>query len=100
MKASYASHHPWQTAGGVPVVVALIRFCDASYAQSREAVMVLEKETEARRHWNGRTEVLIGDVQNTDDFSYNHISPRQVSSVKCQYKYVGKMKPRLFGLDE
>jgi hypothetical protein len=100
MKANYAIHHPWQTPGGGPVVLAFIRFSDASYAQSQEARMVLAAEKEARQHWNGRTEALIGDIQSAEDFSYNHISPRQVSSVKCQYKYVGRMKPRLFALDE
>ena len=100
MKANYVNHHSWQTVGENAVVLALVRFSEPSYAQSQEARMVLAAENDARRHWNGRTEALIGDVPSAADISYNHISPRQVSSVKCQYKYVGRMKPRLFALDE
>jgi hypothetical protein len=100
MKANYATYHPWQTPGGVPVVLALVRFSDISYAQSREASMVLAAEKEARQHWSERTEALIGDIQSAEDFPYSHISPRHVSSVRCQYRYVGRMKPRQFPLDE
>jgi len=100
MKANYAIHLPWQTPEGVPVVFALVRVSDISYAQSREANMVLAAEKEARQHWSERTEALIGDIQSAEDFSYSHIPQRQVSSITCQYKYVGRMKPRSFPHDE
>jgi hypothetical protein len=98
MKAVYVNHPPFQTPIGV--VLALVLPNNFSYAQSQEARQVSEAAERVQQHWNERAEVLMTDAQSTEDFSYTHLSPRPVSSVKCQYKYVGRMNPRQFPLDE
>jgi|GEM_PF-3629011 len=40
--------------------------------------------------------MLIAEMLNTEVVSYNHIKPTKVFSVKTQYKYIGRMKPRQF----
>ncbi len=96
MKAAYVNAPSVQTALGV--VFALVVPHNFSYAQSLEAQQVREAVARAQRHWNERA--LNTDEQSAEDLSYNHIALRSVTSVKCQYKYVGRMNPRQFPLDE
>jgi hypothetical protein len=73
----------------------LVRSRDASHAQSAEAWKVWE-----------RVQLIQGDsylgegAENDDAFSYKHITPKVLFSVTCQYRYVGKLKPRQFPLDD
>jgi hypothetical protein len=97
MKAAYVNHPLSQAAIGV-VYLALVSPNNFSHAQSPEARQVREAAERVQRHWNERA--LSTEGQRAEDLSYNHLSPRPVSSVKCQYKYVGRMNPRQFPLDE
>jgi hypothetical protein len=99
MKAAYVNRPPLQHAA-ISVYLALVLPNNFSYAQSQEARQVCEAAERVQQHWNKRAEALIADVQSTEDFSYNRLSLRPVSSVKCQYKYIDRMHPRQFPLDE
>lgn len=96
MNATYVNSPSVRTAIGV--VFALVVPHNFSYAQSLEAQQVREAAVRAQRHWNERA--LNTDEQSAEDLSYNRIALRSVTSVKCQYKYVGRMTPRQFPLDE
>jgi len=91
---------PTQTSQGFHQCIAFLYWNDASHAQGLEARKVSEAVSELWRHWNDRTEVLVADTESSEPFSYNHVVPRQVLCVKTHYKYVGRIKPRLFPLDE
>jgi hypothetical protein len=39
-------------------------------------------------------------LQNSEELPYNHVSVKPVFKVQATYKYVGKLKPRRFPLDE
>jgi hypothetical protein len=72
---------------------------EVSQAQGPEAGQVLAQRQEAVYRWNQQATVLIFHIEKSEDFSYNHVPPKRVFSVKTQYKHVGKMKPRQFPLD-
>ena len=96
MKAAYANHSPTQSGKGFPNYLNLVWSNDASPAQSREALKVYEKVQESLE-WRKRTK----EMQRVEEEpSYNHIALRQTLSVKCHYKYMGRMSPRQFPLDE
>lgn len=73
---------------------------EVSQAQGPEAVQVLAQRQGAVHHWNQQARVLILHIEKSEDFSYNHVAPKRVFSVKTQYKHIGKMKPRPFPLGE
>jgi len=45
-------------------------------------------------------EALQSLMQNRDDGSYNHVPPKPAFTVQATYKFIGKLKPRRFPLDE
>ena len=68
--------------------------------QSPELVMVLATVRQLQTELAQDVENLRATLQDVEDLSYNHISVRPVFSVKTTYKYIGKIKPRQFPIDE
>jgi hypothetical protein len=95
MIAAYANHSITQSGKGFPDYLKLVWSNDTSSAQSIEALKVYEKVQESLE-WRKRTKEMLS----IETPSYNHITPRQTLSVKCHYKYMGRMSPRQFPLDE
>jgi hypothetical protein len=45
-------------------------------------------------------EALHAMVRSSDDLSYNHVPLKPAFSVEATYKFIGKLRPRQFSLDE
>lgn len=45
-------------------------------------------------------EALQAMMQSGGEQSYNHVPPTRAFAVKATYKFIGKLKPRQFPLDE
>ena len=45
-------------------------------------------------------EALQAMLQSKDELSYNHIPVKPAFTVQATYKFIGKLKPRQFPLDE
>ena len=99
MKAAYANLQPVR-AGKWNSSLALGWSSEASQAQGTEAFKVLAAAQKVQQHLDEQPTVLILRMEGDDALSYNHVAPKRVFSVKTQYKYIGRMKPRQFPLDE
>lgn len=99
MKAAYANHHPMRT-GGWNRSVALAWSREASHAQGPEAHKVLQAAQAVERHWQERAEILVLPVAGADVLSYDHVAPKRLFTVKGRYKFMGRIKPRQFPIDE
>lgn len=98
MKAAYANH--LSTQGGKWTYPAQAWSGSASRAEGPEAYQVLEAWQRVQQHLGERPTVLFLRVEGDDALPYNHIAPKRVFSVNAQYKFIGRMKPRQFPLDE
>lgn len=72
----------------------------AARGQSLESARVLATMRQLQVELAQHAENLRATMQDVEDLSYNHISIRPVFSAKATYKYIGKIKPRKFPLDE
>lgn len=72
----------------------------AARGQSPELAKVLATARQLQLELAQHVENLRASMQGVEDLSYNHISVRPVFSVRATYKYIGKIKPRQFPLDE
>ena len=72
----------------------------AARGQSAESAKVLATVLQLQVELAQHVENLFATMQDVDDLSYNHISIRPVFSVRATYKYIGKIKPRQFPIDE
>lgn len=75
----------------------------ASHAEGHEARMVLAAAKRVQEHLNQRPTALIFPFERNDHddvLAYNHVPPKRVFTIKTQYKFIGRMKPRQFSLDE
>lgn len=117
MTTAYAqriAQEPRQYVPGSP-----LRLVSSAPAQGQEArkmwenVHTISKGTEERGHsaesakLNSAVrdlaksiEALQSIVQNRDDGSYNHVPLKPAFTVQATYKFIGKLKPRRFPLDE
>ena len=68
--------------------------------QSPELAMVLATVRQLQGALAQDVENLRPTLEGVEDQSYNHISVRPVLSLRATYKYIGKIKPRQFPLDE
>jgi hypothetical protein len=72
----------------------------APAAQSVEGRKVEEAAERAIRHWHDRAEFILAMESSTDAFSYNPLPLEPALSVRVKYRYVGKLKPLAYPLDE
>ena len=72
----------------------------AARGQSPESAKVLETVRQLQVELAQHVENLRASTQDLEDLSYNHISVKPVFFVRATYKYIGKIKPRQFPLDE
>ena len=72
----------------------------AARGQSPESAKVLATVRQLQVELAQHVENLRATLQDVEDLSYNHISVKPVFSVRATYKYIGKIKPRQFPLDE
>jgi len=99
MKVAYANYESTQ-GGKWTGYPALAWSGNASRAESAEAYQVLEAAQRVQQHLDERPSGLILRFEGDDAVLYNHIAPKRVFSAKAQYKYIGRMKPRQFPIDE
>ena len=97
MKAAYANYRP-QRSSGWSRHLALAWSSDVSRAQGPEAHQVMERVQAVERHWQQRGEMLARPE--VEVLTYDHIAPKPGFSVKGRYKFIGRLKPRQFQLDE
>jgi hypothetical protein len=66
--------------------------------QGSEDKQLREAAGAALRHWQHRSEYLLGVQDNSQD--YISVPLEKALTVQVKYRYVGEMKPRFFPLDE
>jgi hypothetical protein len=71
----------------------------ASFTQGPDALQRDAQAWKAAAHWNERPTLVLLLAQR-DDFTYEHVLPLPTRTIKTRYRYVGRVAPREYPLDD
>lgn len=54
----------------------------------------------ALAHWSERAQALVAPIESDDDLSYESLLPEPSFVVKVRYRFLGKLPPRRFDIDD
>lgn len=72
----------------------------ASRGSGPEANHLSALVEKALAHWSERAQVLVAPSESEDDLSYEHLLPGESFVVKVRYRFMGKLPPRRFDIDD
>ena len=72
----------------------------AARGQSVESVKVIAAVQKLRTEMTEHINNFRALIESREELSYNHIPVKTAFSVQATYKFVGKLKPRQFPVDE
>jgi hypothetical protein len=71
----------------------------ASFAQGPDALQRDAQTLKAAAHWYERPTLVLLFAQR-DDFTYEHVPLLPTRTIKTRYRYVGRIPPREYSLDD
>lgn len=72
----------------------------ASRGSGHEANRLAAIVDEALAHWSGTAQGLVAPIEFEDDPSYESLLPRKSFVVNVRYRFIGKLQPRRFEIDD